>query len=54
MDARSLIWVLGSVDTSSLGFTLCNENVMLGAAGYSRSYPDSWTVRQPSRGWSAI
>ena len=31
--------VLGPIDTSNMGFTLCHEHVMTGSAGVAASYP---------------
>ena len=32
--------VLGPIDTSNMGFTLCHEHVMTGSAGVAASYPE--------------
>ena len=32
--------VLGPIDTSKMGFTLCHEHVMTGSAGVAASYPE--------------
>ncbi len=32
--------VLGPIDTSTMGFTLCHEHVMTGSAGVAASYPE--------------
>ena len=32
--------VLGPIDTSNMGFTLCHEHVMTGSAGVASSYPE--------------
>ncbi len=48
--------VLGSVDSSTLGFTLCHEHVVVGSAGIQQTYPELFDrsavieegVRQPT------
>ena len=32
--------VLGPIDTSNMGFTLCHEHVMTGSAGVAAAYPE--------------
>ena len=36
----SINTVLGPIDTSNMGFTLCHEHVMTGSAGVAASYPE--------------